>query len=79
MRAVGYRVGRVHGIALVGKIVHEAGQLPSAPGIRRSLVVRNAVLTVSDAGVKASSLATLAELGWAAFPPPEQPEPKLLP
>ena len=27
-----------------------------------------AVLTVSDAGVKSSSLATLAERGWAAFP-----------
>ena len=39
--------------------------------VRRSLVVRDAVLTVSDAGVKSSSLATLAERGWAAFPPPK--------
>jgi hypothetical protein len=37
------------------------------------------VLTVSDAGVKSSSLATLAELGWAAFPPPPEPEPKPVP
>ena len=43
------------------------------PGVRRSLVVRDSVLTVSDAGVKSSSLATLAERGWAAFPPPKQP------
>jgi uncharacterized secreted protein with C-terminal beta-propeller domain len=78
-RAVGYRVGRARGIAAVGKIDHEAGKLPFAPGVRRSLVVRNAVLTVSDAGVKSSSLATLAELGWAAFPPPEQPEPRPVP
>ena len=75
-RAVGYRVSRARGISAVGKIDHEAGKLAFAPGIRRSLVVRNAVLTVSDAGVKSSSLATLAELGWAAFPPPADPEPK---
>jgi hypothetical protein len=64
---------------LVGKIDHEAGKLSYAPGIRRSLVVRSAVLTVSEAGVKSSSLTNLAELGWAAFPPPEQPTPKPLP
>ncbi len=74
-RAVGYRVGRVRGIDAVGRIDHEAGKLAWTPGVRRSLVVRNAVLTVSDAGVKSSSLATLAELGWAAFPPPAQPGP----
>ena len=54
-------------------------QAHSTPPIRRSLVVRNAVLTVSDSGVKSSSLATLAELGWAAFPPPEQPGAKPVP
>ena len=70
---------RARGISAVGKIDHEAGKLTYAPGVRRSLVVRSAVLTVSDAGVKSSSLSTLAELGWAAFPPPEQPEPKPVP
>jgi uncharacterized secreted protein with C-terminal beta-propeller domain len=78
-RAVGYRVSRARGISAVGKIDHEVGKLTYAPGIRRSLVVRSAVLTVSDAGVKSSSLTTLAELGWSAFPPPEQPEPKPVP
>ncbi|MDX6437599.1 MAG: hypothetical protein QOF45_182 [Gaiellaceae bacterium] len=78
-RAVGYRVSRARGIDAVGKIDHEAGKLTYAPGIRRSLVVRNAVLTVSEAGVKASNLATLAEVGWAAFPAPEQPVPKPVP
>ena len=37
------------------------------------------VLTVSDAGVKSSSLATLAERGWAAFPPAEAPKPQPVP
>ena len=72
-QAVGYRVGRARGIDRVGRIEHERGRLEWTPGVRRSLVVRNAVLTVSDAGVKSSSLTSLEELGWAAFPPPAQP------
>ena len=74
-RAVGYRVSRAGGIDAVGRIEHEAGKLSFTPGVRRSLVVRNAVLTVSDAGVKSSSLTTLSELGWVAFPPPAPPGP----
>jgi uncharacterized secreted protein with C-terminal beta-propeller domain len=66
-RAVGFRVGRARGVDEIGRIDHEAGQ------IRRSVVVRDSVLTVSDAGVKSSSLATLAERGWAAFPPASAP------
>jgi hypothetical protein len=31
-------------------------------------VVDDALYTVSDAGVQANGLATLAGLGWAAFP-----------
>jgi uncharacterized secreted protein with C-terminal beta-propeller domain len=74
-RAVGYRVGRTRGIDPAGRIEHEAGKLSWTPGVRRSMVVRDSVLTVSDAGVKSSSLATLAERGWAAFPPAEAPKP----
>jgi len=74
-RAMGFRVGRARGIDSAGRIEHEAGKLGWTPGVRRSLVVRDSVLTVSDAGVKSSSLATLAERGWAAFPPAEQPKP----
>ena len=33
----------------------------------------DSVVTVSETGVKASSLATLAERGWVAFPPAEPP------
>ena len=62
-RAVGFRVGRTRGIDPLGKVEHD-----QAYPIRRSLVVRDSVLTVSENGVKASSLATLAERGWAAFP-----------
>ena len=63
-RAVGFRVGRSRGIDPVGRVEHD-----QANPIRRSLVVGDGVLTVSENGVKASSLATLAERGWAAFPP----------
>jgi uncharacterized secreted protein with C-terminal beta-propeller domain len=69
-RAVGFRVGRSRGIDELGRIEHGQGRLAGQPGIRRSSVVGDSVLTVSDAGVKSSSLATLAEQGWAAFPPP---------
>ena len=62
-RAVGFRVGRTRGIDPLGRVEHDA-QWP----IRRSLVVGDSVLTVSENGVKASSLATLGERGWAAFP-----------
>lgn len=62
-RAVGFRVGRARGIDPAGTVEHDAGS-----PIRRSLVVRDSVLTVSENGVKASSLTTLAERGWVAFP-----------
>ena len=63
-RASGFRVGRTRGIDPLGRVEHDA-QWP----IRRSLVVGDGVLTVSENGVKESSLATLGERGWAAFPP----------
>ena len=66
-RAVGYRVGRAHGIELVGRITHPAGTSPAA-AIRRSVVVGGSVFTISDGGVASSSLATLASEGWAPFP-----------
>src|SRR5207247_5296385 len=53
-RAVGFRVVRTRGIDEIGRIEHGAGKLQWSAGIRRSLVVRDAVLTVSDAGVESS-------------------------
>jgi hypothetical protein len=73
--AMGFHVSRARGIDAVGKIAHERGKLGWTPGVRRSLVVRDSVLTVSDSGVKSSGLATLVERGWAAFPPPKQSQP----
>ncbi len=72
-QAFGFRVGRKRGIDEVGRIQHGAGAVPWSAGIRRSLVVRDSVLTVSDAGVESSSLDTLAAQGWAAFPAPDLP------
>jgi hypothetical protein len=74
-RAVGFRVGR-RGIDEVGRVEHGAGKLQGGAGIRRSLVVGDGVLTVSDAGVKSSSLTSLTDRGWAAFPPAEIAGPK---
>ncbi len=74
-RAVGFRVSRASGIAQAGQITHTAGALGGALTIRRSLVVGSTVVTVSDAGVKTSSLSSLADQGWAAFPAPPQPKP----
>ena len=63
-QAVGLKVGR-RGIDRVGRVQHD-----QAYPIRRSLVVRDSVLTVSETGVMASSLTTLAERAFVAFPAP---------
>lgn len=64
--AVGVRVGRATGITRAGSVTH-----PSADGwqgnIRRSVVVRGNLLTISEAGVKTSDLNTLATTGWVRF------------
>ncbi len=71
--AVGFRVGR-SGIEEVGRVTHSgelvAGRTARVGGvpIRRSLVVGDALYTVSDSGVEATSLASFAEDGWAPFP-----------
>jgi hypothetical protein len=63
-------VARGTGITEIGRIVQVEANASSLPQIQRSLVVRDNLFTVSDAGVKASTLATLANVGWAAFPTP---------
>jgi hypothetical protein len=69
-KAVGLRVGRAHGVEQLGRVVHGDGNLQGTPSIRRALVAAGSLLTVSDAGVKASTMDTLADRGWTAFPPP---------
>jgi hypothetical protein len=72
--AIGFRIGRQRGIDELGRISHDpdadavkyGGYYP----IRRSLVVGDALYTVSDLGVKANSLSGFGGLGWAPFPQP---------
>ena len=63
--AIGLRIGRTT-IAEAGRVSHPAGAA-DAP-IRRTVVVGDVLYTVSDTGVKASSLATFAGLGFVALP-----------
>lgn len=70
--AVGFRVTRA-GIDEVGRVTH-TGEASPVSGlrvagipVRRTLVVGDTLYTVSDAGVKAVSLSSFAERGWAAF------------
>ena len=62
--AIGFRVGRANGIDEVGRIGHGT----FAAAIRRSAVVGDTLYTVSDVGVRASDLGSLANQGWAGFP-----------
>jgi Beta propeller domain len=59
--AVGFRIGR-SGLVQVARVAHPGG----AP-VRRSIVVGNQLFTFSEAGVKASSLTTLADIAWVPF------------
>ena len=71
--AVGFRVGR-GAITEAGRVTHTGESVGGGGGrvggipIRRSLVVGDALYTVSDQGVKATGLSSFAEQGWVAFP-----------
>jgi Beta propeller domain len=78
--ALGLRVRRVDGIAEVGRVMHPdlSGAAPvGSPGtpIRRSLVVGDALYTVSAAGVRGSSLRSFADLGFVRLPQAAGPKP----
>jgi hypothetical protein len=68
--AIGFHVARGSGISELGRVSHGSGDNGAVYPIRRSMVVGDELFTVSDLGVEASSLATFASLGWAAFPQP---------
>jgi hypothetical protein len=76
--AVGLLVGRA-GILQVGTVQHESTptgdpEFPVYPTpIRRSIVVGDALYTVSELGLKASDLLTLADRAWVSFGTPEPP------
>ena len=66
---VGLRARRVGGITQVGRVSHPGRTgVGSEPMVRRSLVIGDTLFTVSDVGVKASAMSTLADLGFARFP-----------
>jgi uncharacterized secreted protein with C-terminal beta-propeller domain len=65
MGAVGYKLAR-EGITEVGKVQHPFEQWPSQ--VRRSIVIGNRLFTLSDIGLKASALDTLADGAWVGFP-----------
>jgi hypothetical protein len=67
--AIGFHIDK-SGINEVGRITHDAVN-GYPPAIRRSIVIGNRVLTVSDGGVMASSLDTLARQAFVAFPQPQ--------
>jgi hypothetical protein len=60
--AIGFRVERNEGISELGRAEHEGGM------IVRSLVAHGRLLTVSNRGVLASTLDTLAPVSFAPFP-----------
>ncbi len=63
--AVGLRVER-SGISEAGRVAHGAGAAGAL--VRRSLVAKGRLLTISDRGIAASRLADLGPLGFTAFP-----------
>jgi len=69
--AIGFRVARGTGIDELGRIAHPTQ--PSAAPIRRAFVLGDRLLTISDGGLKASDLKTLADVAWLPFPAPVPP------
>lgn len=77
--ALGLRVRRA-GITEAGRVSHPglSGAAPvGSPGtpIRRSVVIGDALYTISAAGVRGSSLSSFADLGFARLPQPAGPKP----
>ena len=68
--AVGLTVDTAKGFTEVGRAEHDPDQHAYHTAIRRSLVVRGRLLTVSDVGVLSSTLDSLARGGFVAFERP---------
>jgi uncharacterized secreted protein with C-terminal beta-propeller domain len=66
--AVALDVGADGTLAERGRVTHQSKASPDRyPAISRSLVVGDVLYTLSDAGLLATDLTTMAERGWAAF------------
>ena len=81
MGAVAFTIGQDGSIVEAGRVSHveRGAQRDGWYPVTRSLVVGDALYTVSDAGVLKSDLASLADLGFAQFPAPEQGDDKPFP
>lgn len=66
--AVGVRVSRAGGLEEIGRVTHPLE--PFGAPVRRSVVIGDRLITISEAGVGASELATLKRRGYVAFPRP---------
>ena len=71
--AIGFHVDS-SGLNEVGRISHPASN-GYTPPIQRSIVIGDQLYTLSDEGILASSLDTLAPGTFVAFPPPSPPAP----
>ena len=68
--ALGYSIDAQAGILPVGEIQHKPVVDPEfgwTPPIRRSMVVGDQILTLSDLGLKASLLSNLSDAAWLEF------------
>ena len=74
-QAVAMHVSRKAGIDELGRIVHVQARQAQLPQIDRSVVVGQALFTISSAGVASNGLTSLDPLGWQAFPTPPAPKP----
>jgi hypothetical protein len=63
--AIGFRISRAKGVQEAGRIAHDDRH----PGtvVRRTLVLGDQLFTVSERGLKGSSIETLAERTWVPF------------
>jgi len=65
--AVGLHVAPETGITPIARVGHPGDPAAGTASIRRALVVGDTLYSVSDAGLLASDLGTLAPRGWAPF------------
>ena len=73
--AIGFSVDKAAGIEEVGRVTHPS-ENDFAPPVRRTVVAGDRVYTISDRGVRSSTLAKLADVAWVPFPVPPAPQPQ---
>ncbi len=76
--AIGFHLDRASGITEVGRITQDLVN-GSTPVIERSLVIGDQLYTLSDQGLMASNLSTLAPEAFVAFPTPPTVSPQPVP